>query len=191
MTVPTEPTGATPPVTDPPKTAEPATGDGLGEAGKKALAEERAARKALEAEVKALKDRDPVRAIAEALGVKPGETGPDPVGALTQQVQQLQQSQREAELRAARLEVGAAKGFTVDQAAELKGSTREELEAHADRLRALFPSTATPGVPAPDPTQGARGGSNALESQLKAAQEKGDVKEAIRLKTMIAAQKNR
>ena len=177
--------GATPPATtppaDPPKTDPPATGDGLSEAGKKALAEERAARKELEKQVKELQARDPLKAIAEALGQKPtGATGDD----LAATVKQLQQQMRDAELKAARLEVAAAKGMTAEQAAELRGSTREELEAHADRLRALFPATAasaTPGVPAPDPSQGARGGGPDREALIREAQAKGDWREVIRL----------
>lgn len=188
MTAPTEPTGATPPVTEPTTTPEPATGDGLGDAGKKALTELRQQIKELEKQNKALQDRDPVKAIAEALGVKPAEAGTDAVAALTAQVKSLQESQRKAELEALRLTVAAAKGFTPEQAAELKGSTREELAEHADRLRALFPSapangtSTTPGTPAPDPSQGARGSTADLQAAIAAAKEKGDVMEQIRLK---------
>lgn len=162
----------------------PAT-DGLGEAGKKALAEERAARKALEQQIKELQDRDPVKAIAEAIGLKPSDAKGDDLAAT---VKQMQQQMRDAELRAIRLEVAADKGLTPQQAARLQGATREELAADADSLKALFP-TPTPGTPAPDPSQGARGGANDLEARLKAAQEKGDTREAIRLKTALAEQK--
>lgn len=37
-----------------------------------------------------------------------------------------------------RAQVAAAKGLTADQAARLRGSTKEELEADADALKALF-----------------------------------------------------
>lgn len=193
MTAPTtEPTGATPPAepTEPAK-PEPPTGDGLGDAGKRALTELRQQIKELEKQNKALQERDPVKAIAEALGVKP-EPGPTGDQALAEQVKAMQQQMREAELRAARLEVAAAKGLTPAQAARLQGTTREELDADADQLKALFPSTATsstPGTPAPDPSQGARGGAQALEAELKAAQEKGDARAAIRIKQLLAEQR--
>lgn len=181
--------GATPPATpptDPSATPPPAAGDGLGDAGKKALTELRQQVKELERQNKELQQRDPVKAIAEALGVKPADAKPDDLAAT---VSHLQQQMRDAKLRAARLEVAAAKGLTPAQAARLQGATREELEADADQLKELFPSSATPGTPAPDPSQGSRGGVNQLEALLKAAQEKGDAKEAIRLKNLLAAQK--
>lgn len=168
----------------------------LGEAGQRALerakAERNAAKaelKALQDQVKALQDRDPVKAIAEALGVKPADAKTDDLAAT---VKQMQEQMHAAELKAARLEVAAAKGLTPAQAARLQGATREELDADADQLKELFPTapvSVTPGTPAPDPTQGARGGANGLDAQLKVAQEKGDTKEAIRLKNQIAAQK--
>lgn len=182
VTPPAEPT--TPP-------ADPAAAAMATDAGKKALDELRQQIKDLTQQNKALQDRDPVKAIAEALGVKTGGDPKTDVQALTEQVQSLQQQQRDAELRATRLEVAAAKGLTPAQAARLQGATREDLEADAEALKQLFPTSATPGTPAPDPTQGARGGANPLEAQLKAAQDKGDTKEAIRLKTAIAAQKTR
>jgi hypothetical protein len=187
----TEPTTTTPPAepaepATPP--APPATGE-LGDAGKRALTELRQQIKELEKQNKALQERDPVKAIAEALGVKP-EPGPTGDQALAEQVRQMQQQMREAELRAARLEVAAAKGLTPAQAARLQGTTREELDADADQLKELFPSTSsTPGTPAPDPSQGARGGAQALEAALKAAQDKGDAREAIRIKQLLAEQR--
>lgn len=184
-TPPADPKPADPTPTEP--TTEPATGDGLGEAGRKALAEERAARKELEKQLKALQERDPVKAIAEALGVKPATNGADALTTLTEQVKALQREQAEATLKAARLEIAAEKGLTPLQAARLQGTTREELAADADALKALFPTSLTPGTPAPDPSQGARGGANQLEASLKAAQEKGDTKEVIRIKNMLAA----
>lgn len=178
--------GATPPAptTEPAPTDPPATGDGLGEAGKKALAEERAARKELEKQLKALQDRDPVKDLLAKLGQPTTEPGTDPTVALQQRIAAMEERTTAAELKAMRLEVAAAKGFTADQAARLQGATREELEADADRLRALFPTaptTTTPGVPAPDPTQGARGGSADREALIKEAQSKGDWRTVIRL----------
>lgn len=182
--------GATPPAeptTEPAKTEPPAT-DGLGDAGKKALTELRQQIKELEKQNKELQQRDPVKAIAEALGVKPAAATGDDLAAT---VKQMQRELADERLGRIRLEVAAAKGLTPAQAKRLQGSTREELETDADDLLETFKAngSATPGTPAPDPSQGARGGANALEAQLKAAQDKGDVKEAIRLKTLIAAQR--
>lgn len=189
---PTEPaTGATPPAepAEPAKTEPPKDPAGtLGDAGKKALTELRQQNKALEQQMKAL---EPLKTLADALGVKP-EPGKTDVQTLTEQIDQLRKAQADSELRALRLEVAAEKGFSPDQAGELKGATREELAAHADRLKALFPAgNATPGTPKPDPTQGARGGAGELDAALKAAQAKGDVKESIRIKQLIAAQKTK
>lgn len=191
---PTDP--ATPPAGDPPTTAppgttppaDPAAAPETNPALKKALDEERAARKELEKQISALK---PLGDLAAALGVKPDQ-GKTDVQTLTEQVAAMQQQMRDSELRAMRLEVAAEKGLTPAQAARLAGDSREALAKDADDLKALFPGTLAangqPGTPAPDPSQGARGGANELQALLKAAQEKGDTREAIRLKTAIAAQ---
>lgn len=190
MTTPTEPASTTPPAeptTTPPQ--PPATGEDETAAKLKKLRgdldRERSERHSLQEQLKALQERDPVKAIAEALGVKPTEAKGDDLAAT---VKQMQQQMRDAELKAARLEVAAEKGLTPQQAARLQGATREELAADADSLKALFPTPAA-GTPAPDPSQGARGGASDLEARLKAAQEKGDTREAIRLKTALAEQK--
>lgn len=190
--------GATPPAeptkNEPAKTEQPAT-DGLGEAGKKALEQERAARKELEKQLRELQQRDPMKQLAEALGMKPAEAKPDDLAA---QVNELKQQFEQAQLRAMRLEVAAAKGLTPKQAARLQGSTREELEADADDLLATFgtasgaqQSQQSSGTPAPDPTQGARGGVDDLKARIAAAEAKGTregAREAIRLKEALAAQ---
>lgn len=188
--------GATPPAdpATPPTTTDPATppaataGDGLGEAGKKALAEERAARKDLEKQLAALQ---PLAGLAAALGVKGGD-GKTDTQQLAEQVEAMRKQMTESDLRAMRLEVAAEKSLTPAQAARLVGSTREELAKDADALKALFPAapataSGQPGTPAPDPSQGARGGINDLQAALKAAQEKKNTAEVIRLKTAIAA----
>lgn len=187
---PTEPaTGATPPAepAEPAKPEPAKDSDGLGEAGKKALAEERAARKALEQQLKAL---EPLKALASALDVKPDQ-GKTDVQTLTEQIEQLRKAQADSELRALRLEVAAEKGLTPAQAARLSGSSREDLAKDADELKALFPASNGTGTPKPDPTQGARSGAGELEAALKAAQAKGDAKESIRIKQLIAAQKSK
>jgi hypothetical protein len=190
---PTDP--ATPPAGDPPTPpaegtppADPATD--ANPALKKALDEERAARKDMEKQLKAL---EPLKTLAASLGVKPDQ-GKTDVETLTAQVTAMQQQMRESELRAMRLEVAAEKGLTPAQAARLAGDSREALAKDADDLKALFPGTAAgangqPGTPAPDPSQGARGGVNELTALLKAAQDKGDAKESIRLKQLINQQR--
>lgn len=86
--------------------------DELGDAGKKALDEERKARKAAEAE---LADLRKFKAEREA-----------------------------ADLRA---EIVSEKGLTPEMAEALAGDTREALEAHADKLKALIPKPTTMGRP--------------------------------------------
>lgn len=207
-TPPTTDPGATPPtVTPPAPPTEPAKTepDGLGEAGKKALAEERAARKELEKQLAALAPLQkqveglaPLAELAKALGVK-AEPGKTDVQTLTEQVAAMQRDLGSERLARMRLEVAAEKSLTPAQAARLQGSTREELATDADALKALFPAapppttgdpatTPAPGTPAPDPSQGARGGANEMQALLAAAQEKGNTKEVIRLKTLISAQ---
>lgn len=209
---PTTDPGATPPTATPPApTTEPAKTelDGLGEAGKKALAEERAARKELEKQLAALAPLQkqveglaPLAELAKVLGVK-AEPGKTDVQTLTDQVAEMQRQMAASELRALRLEVAAEKSLTPAQAARLQGSTRDELAADADALKALFPAapattatgepatTTTTTTPAPDPSQGARGGVNELQALLAEAQKNGNVRETIRLKSLIAEQPNK
>lgn len=193
--LPVPPAGATPPApptTEPtPLATPPADDKPLGPAGQKALAAEREARQALEKQVAALA---PLSKLAEALGLDPAaKPGKSEVEALAERLTNQERELAAERALRLRLEVGHAKGFSPEQAAELKGSTREELEAHADRLRALFPAApGTPpptGTPAPDPSQGSRGNANELQTLLAAAQAKGDVKEAIRLKVLINQQR--
>jgi hypothetical protein len=88
-------------------------------------------------------------------------------------------AEREARWRA---EVAAAKGLTPEQAARLRGGSPEEFAADADALLALFPA-AGPRNPAPDPSQGARGGQPGpdLEARIAEARAKGDFRGAIAL----------
>lgn len=57
-----------------------------------------------------------------------------------QEAKQSAQRAEEAEMRAMRIEVAAAKGLSPAQAKRLVGSTREELEADADEIVAEFGS---------------------------------------------------
>lgn len=196
MTAPTPPAepGATPPAeptTAPP--AEPATGDGLGEAGRKALEAERTARKELEKQIKALESRDPLKELLAKLGDQPVAPGTDPVAALAERVTKAEERAAKAELDNLRTAVRDAKGLTAEQAAELRGSTLEDLAAHADRLLAAFPAAAngngaTTGIPRPDPSQGARGSSNHIEAAITEARKKGDTREVIRLMAILGQQ---
>lgn len=189
----TTPAASATPAGDPSATRPPAApgtdGDKpLGPNGEKALQAERDARKELEKQVAALA---PLQKLVTALG------GGDPGKAKTE-IEQLTERQAEFEKQVAeernarwRAEVANDKGLTGDQASRLRGATREELAADADKLVAQFGITpAAPGTPRPDPSQGARpdGAPNELDTQIKAAEAKGDVMESIRLKTIKQAQ---
>lgn len=179
----TEPAAGTTPPTGPAPT-DPAAAMAT-DAGKKALEELRQQNKDLAKQLKALSDRDPLKAIAEALGVKPS-TEPDAVAKLAAEVKELREGSAADRLKALRLEVAAEKGLTPAQAKRLTGTTRDELAADADELKTLFPAPTTgtqgaPGTPMADPTQGARGGGADLHAAIAAAQEKGDAMEVIRL----------
>lgn len=182
--------GATPPApavppADPATPPTPPATDGKDEAYKKLskdLENERKARHDLDAQVKALA---PLAKLAEAL-VPKADPGTDPAKALQDRIAALETEAATAKLTAARLEVATSKGLPPALAARLQGSTREELEADAEALKALIPAAAngtpaTPGTPAPDPSQGSRGGGADLQAAIAAAREKGDVMESIRL----------
>ena len=162
----------------------------LGPAGQKALAAEREARKALEAQ---LKELSPLKQLAELIngGQKPAD-GKSEVDVLNEKFASYEsnlKSEREARWRA---EVAAAKGLTPQQAARLQGSSLEEFTADADALVALFPA-AGPRTPAPDPSQGARGGQPGpdIDAQIAEAQKNGDVNRVIALQRSKLANLNR
>jgi hypothetical protein len=189
-TVPTPPPGDPAPVPTPPPTppADPAPeGDKpLGPAGEKAFREEREARKALEKQLAALA---PLQKLADAIGGgQPKPDGKSEVELLNERFATYEtelQTERQARWRA---EVAAAKGLTADQAAWISGATAEEFAASADKLLASFP--AGPRNPAPDPSQGARGGQPGpdLQAQIDEARKAGDFRKAISLeRTKLAA----
>ncbi|KPC89950.1 hypothetical protein ADL27_38705 [Streptomyces sp. NRRL F-6602] len=64
--------------------------------------------------------------------------------------QTAERERDEARAEALRITVAADKGLTPAQAARLRGTTKEELEADADALKALFGTT----TPAPSPRSG-------------------------------------
>lgn len=119
-----------PPATPPAPAGNEGSGD-LGDAGKKALAEERRARREAEAR---LKELEPIAAKAKQLeDAKKSEAEK-----LTEKLTAAETRATAAEDRALRLEVATAKGLTQAQAKRLVGSTKAELEADADELLASF-----------------------------------------------------
>lgn len=187
---PSDPPAAPPanPPGDPAKPQDPP----LGEGGMKALTAEREARKALEKQLASLA---PLQKLAEALAGGDKPNGKTEVELLNERLASHETdlaAEREARWRA---EVAIAKGLTAVQSARLRGKTRDELLADADALLAEFPAApAGPRTPAPDPSQGSRGGAGALDldAQIAEAQKNGDYKAVIRLnglKMQAAAKK--
>lgn len=167
----TDPPPADPPTPPAPPADPPAGGDDgdLGDAGKKALATERAARKAAEAELAKYRKAEQDRADADK--------------SETERRAAAEERAAAAELRAMRIEVATEKGLTPAQAKRLVGTTREELEADADDLLATFPTKAAgTGTVPPDPSQGPRGTQPPdTDALIKVAQDKGDWREVLRL----------
>lgn len=187
-------TGGQPPAPPAPGTppAPGAEGGDLGDAGKKALTEERAARKAAEQSRKELEARlaelEPLAQKAKALeDAKKSEAEK-----LTEKLTAAETRAAAAEQRALRLEVAAAKGLTEAQAKRLVGATKEELEADADDLLASFGSAPADTGGAKKtvrrPVEQLRPGSApnppepTLTDQIKAAEKAGNWAEAQRLK---------
>lgn len=173
---PTDPTPAPTPAPDPPEDQP------LGPGGQKALTAEREARRALERQ---LAELAPLKELAAAMagGQKP-PPGKSDVDLVNERIAELERTANEERAARWRIEVAQAKNLTADQAAWLQGASREELEASADRLLAAFPAApAGPRTPAPDPSQGARGGRPGpdLQAQIAEAKAKGDFKAAIAL----------
>lgn len=190
--------------------------DQLGDAGKRALDAERAARKKtekqvadLEQQLAALKPAADIFAQLRQAAVPDAEK--TDTERLQEQIAKLQEESQAERVQRWRLEIGAEKGLTREQAAELRGSTQEELVAHADRLLKLFPQapppppadpppaepapngqqatqppTAAPNGPRPDPSQGARAPVD-INTQSQDALAKGDIKTHIALEMQRAA----
>ena len=186
MTEPTPPApSATPPAepATPPPALEPTAGDDLAKM-QAALTKANDEAKKFRLELKELKDRDPVKDLLAKLGGTP-EPGQDPTKALQDRLDAMEKRAAEAEARALRADVAAAKGLTAAQAKRLQGDTREQLEADADELRAAFatPAPAGNGLPSPDPSQGSRSGGADLHAAIASAMAAGNVGESIRLKS--------
>lgn len=185
--------------------------DGLGEAGKRAIAAERERAKKAEKQLAELaKQLEALKPAADIFAQLRKAAVPEEEKTDTERLQEeLAELRRTAEterLERFRVEVAAEKGLTREQAARLTGTTREELSADADALLELFPRApepapaATPAPetaptpppqaangPKPDPTQGARGPVD-LNAQIQDALAKGDIKTSIALKRQVAAQ---
>lgn len=184
--VPTPPANPapTPPEGDPPQADKP-----LGPAGERALQAERDARKALEKQIAALA---PLKQLAEAFGAgTPQANGKSEVELLQERFDAYERdltSERQARWRA---EIAAEKSLPPALAARLQGATREELLADADALSALIPATPDgPRNPAPDPSQGSRGGQPVdTDALIREAQAKGDWRTVLRLQNEKLAAK--
>src|SRR5436190_21097979 len=110
---------------------DPKPDDGLGDAGKRALQEERRARSEAE---KALKDANDRLKALEDKDKSETQRATDEKAAAEKRAEKA-----EAELL--RITVGATKGLTPAQARRLVGTTKEELEADADDLLKSFKPT--------------------------------------------------
>lgn len=183
----------------PPATGEqqqPTTEGGgeLGDAGKQALAAERAARREAEKQRKdleaRLKELEPLAAKAK----KAEEDKKSEAEKLTERLTAAETRAAKAETRALRLEVASSKGLTPAQAKRLVGSTKEELEADADELLADFGAPAGQGAGGDSkpkskrPVEQLRPGGMpnppepSLAEQITAAEKAGKWDEAGRLK---------
>lgn len=138
-----------PPAATPPASAPDAP---LGEPGLKALQAERDARSRAEAEAATLRKQ-----IEDATKTAEQKMADD--------LKAAQDLATTNATRAMRYEVAAAKGLDLKLATRLAGSTREELEADADTLKALIPAVAPAPPPlTPDPAQGARPGTSETDA---------------------------
>lgn len=185
------------PGTAPAATGEPAAGQSaakkddepLGETGLRALQAERDARKALEEQVKALA---PLQKIAEALGVDADPTkSKSQVDEIAERLASHEKDLADERAMRFRAEVANDFKFTKEQAAELVGTTREELVAHAERLKKLFPAP-DPAAQTWGPSDGGSRGTTPpdLAQQIQDAQAKGDWPLAKALKAQrLAASK--
>lgn len=134
---------------------EPSKDEPLGDGGKKALEDERTARKQAEADLKALRSEfDGFKtSLSEALGVKSAKG--DDGDAIKQVQDQLAAMQREAAV----YRIAAQHKITDDGDLELLKSAKDEqaMNKLGERLAAKAEDDKKPGTPKPDATQGAKG----------------------------------
>lgn len=153
---------------DPANPPAPPADQPLGPAGLKALQVEREAREAME------KEFAPFRDLVKALSGGKTPTGKTEIDVIREQLDAQAKTIADQAVSLLRAEIGTEKGLTVGQAAELRGATREELTAHADRLLTLFGKPAEPeprrGGMRPDPAQGAQPGAKPSAKDKGAAE---------------------
>jgi hypothetical protein len=125
----------------------------LGEGGKKALEQERRARKAAEKSMKDLQTR-----LAE-LEDKDKSEGDK----LRDQLKQAEKDRDDARLSVMRLEIASSKGLTPAQAKRLVGATKEDLEADADELLESFKPADDKTPPDDKPRERLKGGGDPTE----------------------------
>lgn len=157
----------------------------LGAGGKKVLEAERAARAEAEKRLAALKPLEELLS-----GRQTGQTKTD-LELLNERLAAHEGELARERTERYRAEVAAAKGLSPELAGRLVGASREELAADADALLAVLPAPpepAGPRNPAPDPSQGARGGQPVdVEALIADAQAKRDFRRVIALqKTKLA-----
>lgn len=126
------------------------------------------AKKALDDERKARRDAEKVandlRAKLKEFEDKDKSDGEK----LSEKITAAEKRASDAEARAMRLEVAAAKGLTPAQAKRLVGATQEELEADADEILEAFPTKdgATP-PPSRKPSTDLKGGTDPTEDAVE------------------------
>lgn len=196
MTAPsTEPiTAGDPPTTQPTNPPDPPQSDPLGDAGKKALQEERAARKAAEkalaereAKLKEFEDRDKTEAEKLAAKAEAAEKRAAAADARAVKAEVRALADAFADRDDAALNLGDLSKFVKDGDVDTDAITRALDEVL--KRKPHLAKNAGPRTPAPDPTQGARGPVD-IDAQIREAESKGDVRAAIRLKNQkfLAAQ---
>ena len=163
--VPPAPEATDPPAADAPAITPPA--DDLGDAGKKALAAERAAKRAAEKQVAELAAKvkefeDASKSEAEKAAAR---------------AEAAEKALADMTAKAARLEVVTELGVPADLAEFLTGSDPESLRAQAQKLLAATAASRSPRTPQPDPSQGAKPGASV--AQLSRTDLKGMSPEAI------------
>lgn len=144
---------------DPTPTDPPAKGDpdpkappDLGDAGKKALDDERKARRDAERQLREMSDQ------LKALQDKDKSDSER----LTEKVSQLEKDLATATARADRFEVALDKGLDMTRAKRLTGTTREELEADAEELKG-WQASSNGDKPPSKPTESLSGGGDPTE----------------------------
>lgn len=202
----------------------------LGEAGKRAIAAERERAKKAEAATKEqqkqlaslqeqLKALQPAAELfAQFRKVAVPEEEKTDTERLQEELAKLRDETATERRQRWLLEIIQDKGLTREDAEWLRGDTKEELEASADKLAARLaavkppepPAPATPPEetepatngqqptgqsepaatgPKPDPSQGARGPVD-IHAQIQDALSKGDIRTSIALKQQLAAQQS-